>query len=189
MPKKTTETTLMPFEHIARSVLILRGQRVILDRDLPEIYGVSTGRLNEAVKRNARRFPEDFMFRLSAAEHAALISQTATSKPGRGGRRKLPWVFTEHGAIQAANVLNSDRAIEMGVYVVRAFVKLRELLASNKELAKRLDELEARIIRQFGTYDQAIAGILNTLRELMNAPQSKRRPIGFTADLDETSEG
>jgi hypothetical protein len=162
---------------------VLRGQRVILDADLAAIYGVTTGRLNEAVKRNAERFPEDFMFRLSAAEHAALISQIATSKPGRGGRRKLPWAFTEHGAIQAANVLNSPRAIAMGVYVVRAFVKLREMLASNAALARKLDELE----RKYKHHDEAIAAILSAIRELMNPPPSKRRPIGFTADLTEKS--
>jgi len=137
--------TLAAVGDITRSITVLRGHRVILDAELAAIYGVTTGRLNEAVKRNAERFPEDFMFRLSAAEHAALISQIATSKSGRGGRRKLPWAFTEHGAIQAANVLNSPPAIAMGVYVVRAFVQLRELLNSNKELAKRLDQLEARI--------------------------------------------
>ena len=126
----------VPVEQIARSILILRGQRVILDSDLALIYGVSTGRFNEAVKRNIARFPQDFMLRLSDAEHAALISQNATSKPGRGGRRKLPWAFTEHGAIQAANVLNSPRAIAMGVYVVRAFVQLRDLLTSNNALAQ-----------------------------------------------------
>jgi UDP-N-acetylmuramate-alanine ligase len=116
-----------------------------------------------------------------------LISQIATSKPGRGGRRKLPWAFTEHGAIQAANVLNSPRAIAMGLYVVRAFVKLRELLASNKELARRLDELEARIERniekKLATHDQAIAAMLSAIRQLMNPPPPKSRPIGFTADL------
>lgn len=96
----------VPVEHISRSILVLRGQRVILDSDLAVIYGVATGRLNEAVKRNAERFPEDFMFRLSAAEHAALLSQFAITTPVRGGRRQLPWAFTEHGAIQAANVLN-----------------------------------------------------------------------------------
>jgi hypothetical protein len=134
----------VPVEQISRSILILRGQRVILDSDLALIYGVSTGRLNEAVKRNIERFPQDFMLRLSDAEYAALISQIATSKPGRGGRRKLPWAFTEHGAIQAANVLNSPRAIAMGVYVVRAFVQLRDLLASNKALAQKLSELTYR---------------------------------------------
>ncbi len=158
---------------------------MILDSELAAIYGVSTGRLNEAVKRNGERFPQDFVFRLSAAEHTALISQIATSKTGRGGRRKLPWAFSEHGAIQAANVLNSPRAVAMGVYVVRAFVQLREFLASNKELAKRLDELEARLTQNLATHDQAIAGLLNTIRELMNPPAPKRRGIGFTADLTE----
>ena len=123
------------------------------------------------------------MFRLTAAEHAVLISQIAISTPSRGGHRKLPWAFTEHGAIQAANVLNSPRAVGMGVYVVRAFVKLRELLASNKELARRLDALEARIEKKLATHDQAIAAILSAIRELMNPPVPKRRPIGFTADL------
>jgi hypothetical protein len=174
---------LAPVGDITRSILVLRGHRVILDADLAAIYGVTTGRLNEAVKRNAERFPEDFMFRLSAAEHAALISQFATSKPGRGGRRKLPWAFTEHGAIQAANVLNSPRAIAMGVYVVRAFVRLRELLASNTALARKLDELE----RKYKHHDDAITAILSAIRELTHAPPPKRRGIGFTADLTEKS--
>jgi hypothetical protein len=165
---------------IARAISVLRGQRVILDADLARIYGVTTGRLNEAVKRNADRFPEDFMFRLSAAEHAALISQFATSKTGRGGRRKLPWAFTEHGAVQAANVLNSTRAIAMGVYVVRAFVRLREMLAANAPLAHKLNELE----RKLKHHDEAIAAILSAIRELMNPPPPKRRGIGFTADID-----
>ena len=174
---------LVPVEHISRSILVLRGQRIILDSDLAAIYGVTTGRLNEAVKRNAERFPEDFMFRLSAAEHTVLLSQFAITTPVRGGRRQLPWAFTEHGAIQAANVLNSPRAVAMGVYVVRAFVKLRELLASNKELARRLDELEARIEKKLAIHDEAIAAILSAIRQLMNPPAPKRRPIGFTADL------
>jgi hypothetical protein len=170
-----------PAGNITRSILVLRGHRVILDAELAAIYGVTTGRLNEAVKRNAERFPEDFMFRLSAAEHAALISQIATSKSGRGGRRKLPWAFTEHGAIQAANVLNSPHAIAMGVYVVRAFVQLRALLASNTALARKLDELE----RKYQHHDEAIAAILSAIRELMNPPEPKRRPIGFTVDIGE----
>jgi hypothetical protein len=173
----------VPVEQIARSILILRGQRVILDSDLALIYGVSTGRFNEAVKRNIARFPQDFMLRLSDAEHAALISQNATSKPGRGGRRKQPWAFTEHGAIQAANVLNSPRAIAMGVYVVRAFVQLRDLLASNKALAQKLSELEHTL----KNHDQAIAAILSAIRELLHPPVPKRRAIGFTADLEEKS--
>ena len=172
-----------PVESIARSIRIFRGQRVILDSDLAAIYGVTTGRFNEAVKRNLDRFPQDFMFPLTAAEYAALISQIATSKPGRGGRRKLPWAFTEHGAIQAANVLNSKLAVQMGVYVVRAFVQLRELLASNTALARKLNELEGKL----KNHDEAITAILSAIRELMNPPTPKRRPIGFTANLTEKS--
>ncbi|MBM0106990.1 ORF6N domain-containing protein [Steroidobacter sp. S1-65] len=176
---KNKDAALMPVEHISRSILVLRRQRVLLDRDLAEIYGVSTGRLNEAVKRNAARFPEDFMFQITEPELQNLRSQIAISS--WGGRRYRPFVFTEYGAIQAANVLRSPRAIEMSLYVVRAFVQLREMLVSNKELAHRLDELE----RKLSTHDQAITGILKTIRELMHTPAPKKRPIGFTANLDE----
>jgi hypothetical protein len=185
--KKRVRKSALPIEHITRAILVLRGQRVILDTELAAVYGVPTGRLNEAVKRNSERFPQDFVFRVSPAEHAALISQSATSKSGRGGRRKLPWAFTEYGAIQAANVLNSPRAVTMGVYVVRAFVQLRELLASNKELSRRVDELEARLEKKLSTHDETIAAILSAIRDLMNPPALKRRPIGFTAALDEKS--
>jgi hypothetical protein len=175
-------------EHIARSILVLRGQRVLLDTELADLYGVTTKRFNEQVRRNRERFPADFMFQLTAEEAEALRSQIATSKAvGRGGRRYLPYAFTEHGAIMAATVLNSPRAVEMSVYVVRAFVKLRELLVSNKELARRLDELEARIEKKLATHDQAIAAILSAIRQLMNPPPPKRRPIGFTADLSKKS--
>ena len=136
-------------------------------------YGVTTKRLNEQVKRNAERFPEDFMFQLTASKAPA----------GRGGRRSLPYAFTAHGALQAANVLNSPRAVEMSLYVVRAFVQLRELLSSNKELAKRLDQLEARIEKKLATHDDAIAAMLSAIRELMHPPAPKRRGIGFTADV------
>lgn len=175
---------LVPVEHISRSILILRGQRVILDSHLAAIYGVTTGRLNEAVKRNAKRFPEDFMFQLSREEAERSRSHFAILNAGRGSNVKyLPHAFTEHGAIQAANVLNSPRAIEMGVYVVRAFVRLRNLLASNTALARKLDELE----RKYQHHDDAIKAILSAIRELMNPPEPKRRPIGFTADLSEKS--
>jgi hypothetical protein len=182
---KIKNSAVIPVEHIARSILILRSQRVLLDAELAALYGVTTTRLNQQVRRNLRRFPGDFMFQLSAEEHTTLMLQNATSKPGRGGRRKLPLAFTEHGAIMAATVLNSERAVEMSIYVVRAFVQLRDLLASNKELAKRLDELEIRIMRKLATHDQAITGMLRTIRELMNPPAPKRRGIGFTADFDE----
>ncbi len=181
MARPKRSGALVPVEHITQSILVLRGHRVILDRDLAAIYGVTTGRLNEAIKRNTRRFPEDFTFQLTAEESEHLRSHFAISS--WGGRRYRPYAFTEHGAIQAANVLNSARAIDMGVYVVRAFVKLRELLASNKDLARRLDELEARIQKKLTTHDEAITAMLSAIRQLMNPPQPKRRGIGFTADL------
>ncbi|KAB2929243.1 MAG: ORF6N domain-containing protein, partial [Rhodocyclaceae bacterium] len=131
-------------------------------------------------RRNSERFPGDFMFALEQDEWEALRSQFATLKTGRGQHRKyLPYVFTEHGAIMAATVLNSPRAVEVSIFVVRAFVQLRELLAGHKELAKRLDELEARIERKLMTHDQAIAGILDAIRQLMAPPPTKKRPIGF----------
>ena len=152
-----------------------------IDADLAELYAVPTKRLNEQVKRNAERFPEDFVFRLTAKELEALNrSQFATGSQKHRDPRFTPFAFTEHGAIMAANVLNSPRAVEMSVYVVRAFVRLREVIASNKELAKRLDELEARIERKLSTHDQAISGILDAIRQLMAPPPvSKKRPIGF----------
>lgn len=177
----------LPKAAVTRAILVQRCQRAILNRDLAALYGVTTKRLNEAVKRNAARFPEDFMFRLSAEEAAVLRSQFATSKTpardGRGGARYQPFAVTEHGAIQAANVLSSQRAVEMGVHVVRASVQLRELLASNQELAKRLDQLEARLDKKLVSHDEAIAAILSAIRQLMHPPPAKRRGIGFTADI------
>jgi hypothetical protein len=179
---KTKRAIPVVVEQIGRSILVVRGQRVILDRELAAIYGSTTKRLNEQVKRNRDRFPEDFMFQLTAEEADRSRSQIATLKNGRGQNIKYrPYVFTEHGAIQAANVLNSPRAIAMGVYVVRAFVQLRELLASNTALARKLNELEDKL----KNHDEAITAILSAIRELMNPPPPKRRPIGFTANLDE----
>ena len=177
------KTNPVSVERITQAIVVLRGQRVLLDSDLAAIYGVTTGRLNEAVKRNIARSPEDFMFRLSAPEYGALISQIATSNPGRGGRRKLPWAFTQHGAIQAANVLNSPRAVAMGIYVVRAFVMLRELLTTNRELTAKLDELEVRLGKKLTEHDKAIAAILVAIRELMRPAEPVRRGIEFTVDL------
>jgi hypothetical protein len=143
-----------------------------------------TKRLNEQVKRNRDRFPEDFMFQLTAEEAERSRSQIATLNSGRGQNIKYrPYAFTEHGAIQVANVLNSPRAIAMGVYVVRAFVHLRDLLASNKALAQKLNDLEHKL----RNHDEAIAAILSAIRELMNSPPPKRRGIGFTADIHEKS--
>jgi hypothetical protein len=177
---RNTDVVRRP-ELIADSILILRGQRVILDRELAELYGVTTKRLNEQVKRNRSRFPEDFMFRLSKAEVGLLNrSQFATGSQRHRDPRFPPYAFTEHGAIMAASVLNSPRAIEMSIFVVRTFVRLREILASNEELATRLDELE----RKLATHDQAITGILKAIRELMTPPPSKKRSIGFV-ELEE----
>jgi len=156
-------------------ILILRRQKVILDTALADLYNVPVKRLNEQTKRNRKRFPADFMFQLTPKENRSLRSQFATSNMGRGGRRSLPYAFTEHGALMAATVLKSEEAVEMSVFVVRAFVRLRELLAANKELAVRIGELE----EQVGTHDGAIQGILHAIRKLMNPPRVRRRKIGF----------
>jgi phage regulator Rha-like protein len=145
----------------------------MLDTDLSKLYATTTKRLNEQVKRNRDRFPSDFMFQLSKEEWDSLRSQTATSKKGRGGRRVPPYAFTEHGAIMAANVLNSPRAVEMSVHVVRAFVRLREVIASHQELVKRVDDLEAR-------YDEQFKEVFDAIRQLMAPPEAKpKRKIGF----------
>jgi hypothetical protein len=180
---KPLPTVALPVERIESRILLVRGQKAILDADLASLYGVTTKRLNEQVRRNAERFPDDFMFQLAPEEWAVLRSRFATSNEGRGGRRYAPYAFTEHGAIMAATVLNAPRAIEVSVFVVRAFVRLRELLATNKELAAKLTELE----RKLTTHDQAIAGLINAMRELMKPPATKKRPIGFVAPEDKKS--
>lgn len=169
---------LPPAERIVRAIRVLRGQKILLDADLALLYGVETRRLNEQVRRNRERFPDDFMFQLTANEFGNLKSQFATSS--WGGRRKLPFAFTEHGAIMAATVLNSARAIEMSIYVVRVFVQLRELLASNKELAAKLDELERRV----GAHDRVIVDLVNAIRDHMQAPEPEARPIGFVIPVE-----
>ena len=175
------KAALVPAARIERAILVVRGQKVMVDADLAALYGVPTKRLNEQVKRNSARFPEDFVFRLTPAEVEALNrSQFATGSERHRNPRFPPYAFTEHGAIQAANVLNSARAIEMSVHVVRAFVRLRELIASNKELAAKLDQLEKKL----GTHDQAIAGIMQAIRQLMTPPEPKKRPIGFVVPED-----
>ena len=177
-------TNLQPIELIASKILIIRGQKVMIDADLAELYGVPTKRLNEQVKRNPARFPDDFMFQLTEAEKQEVVANCDHLNKLKFSKT-LPFAFTEHGAIQAANVLNSPQAAEVGVYVVRAFVRLRELLASNKELAQRLDELEQRIERKLETHDQAITGLINTLRQMMTPPETKKRPIGFIHPTDD----
>ncbi len=179
---------LIPQELIERKILLIRGQRVMLDSDLAKVYGVMTRRLNEQVKRNAERFPDDFSFVLTDEEVTSLMSQIATSKKGRGGRRKMPRVFTEHGAIMAANVLNSPVAIRASVQVVRAFVRLRQLLATHKELADKLAELEKKVV----WHDAEIQAIFEAIKQLAElpaepsselppepTPEEPKRRIGF----------
>lgn len=172
MPKLAA---IVPAERIESRILLIRGNKVILDSDLSDLYGVDTKRLNEQVKRNSRRFPPGFMFRLTSREVKALRSQFATSNLQRGGRRYRPYVFTEHGVIMAASVLNTARAINASIYVVRAFVKLRQMYGAQKEIARKLAELEKRI----QGHDQEITALFDAIRELMNPPAKRAKPIGF----------
>jgi hypothetical protein len=167
---------------IAQRILVLRGQRVLLDADLAELYGVPTSRLNQQVRRNRKRFPADFIFQATNQELANLMLQFATSS--WGGTRKPPVAFTEQGAIMAATVLNSPRAVEMSVYVVRAFVKLREVLASNTELARKLEALEKSVATLDARTRRQFEEVYRAIRALMAPAKPKTRPIGFTADLD-----
>ena len=167
---------LIPVESIQQLILLIREEKVIIDADLALLYGVSTRRLNEQVKRNVERFPEDFVFQLTKVEADSLRSHFATLKTGRGRHRKyLPYVFTEHGTLMAASVLNTPRAVAVSVYVVRAFVKLREMLSTQKKLAERFAELENKLT----THDQQIQTILAAIRQLMNPPAPPKRRIGF----------
>jgi hypothetical protein len=154
-------------------ILLIRGHRVILDQDLAELYGVETRRLNEQIKRNPERFPIDFMFQLTTKEWANLKSQFATSS--WGGRRTTPYAFTEHGAVMAASVLTSPEAVEASVFVVRAFIAMRDALASTQALARKLLELE----RKVGGHDETIVALVGAIRQLMETPAPKKRKIGF----------
>jgi len=163
-------------ETVEQLILLIRGQKVILDADLAALYEVETRRLNEQVKRNKKRFPEDFMFQLTRDEWGILKSQIATSRYGWGGRRYPPYAFTEHGAIMAASVLNSSRAIEVSVYIVRAFVKLREMLATHKQLVRKLNELEKKLT----SHDTQILSLVKAIQELTAPSLPHKRPrVGF----------
>ena len=180
---------LIPIERIERAIFLIRGQRVILDADLAKLYGVPTFRFNEAFKRNRHRFPDDFAFRLTVAEFADLRSQTASaqemvnssqfamSSSRHRGIVHRPWAFTEHGALMAANILRSKQAGQVSVFVVRAFVRLRALLGTHKELDKKLAELERRV----ESHDAHIQSLFEAIRRLMTPPRAKPRRIGFRA--------
>jgi hypothetical protein len=167
-----TKTDLISSEQIEKAIYLIRDEKVMLDRDLALLYGVQTKILNRAVKRNLARFPMDFMFQLTEDEAEALRFQIGTSNKGRGGRRYLPYVFTEQGVAMLSTVLNSERAIVVNIEIMRAFVKLRQLLASNTDLARRLDELESR-------YDKQFKIVFVAIRQLMAKPARDRKEIGF----------
>ncbi len=151
-----TSKSLIPVERIEKSILLIRGHKVMLDADLAELYGVTTGRLNEQVRRNKERFPKDFGFQLTTDEFEILISQFATSKSGRGGRRKRPWAFTEHGILMLSSVLRSKRAIQVNIQIMRAFVRMRQLLASHKGLMEKILAMEKKYDKQFKIVFEAI---------------------------------
>jgi hypothetical protein len=159
---------------MAQAIRFVREERVLLDFDLARLYGVTTGNLNKAVRRNRDRFPGDFMFQLSAEETKSLIFQFGISK-GRGGRRHFPYAFTEQGVAMLSSVLNSERAVKVNIAIMRAFVKLRQTLETNRELARKFSELEKRV----GKHDEEIDAILEVIRQLMAPPEKSRREIGF----------
>ena len=170
--------SIVPSEIIQNKIYLIHGKKVMLDSDIAELYGVSTKRLNEQVRRNIDRFPEDFMFILSKEESDSLRSQFATLKKGRGQHSKyLPYAFTEHGAIMAATILNSPRAVEMSIFIVRAFVKLREMFIQHKDLKHKIEEMEKK-------YDSQFKIVFNAIKELMAPPEKQVRKIGFKIEKE-----
>src|SRR6476646_1925403 len=165
---------LIVIRQVAKVIRVFRGEKVLLDFDLAPLYGVTTGNLNKAMRRNRERFPADFMFQLTAAEAESLIFQFGRAK-GRGGRRHRPYAFTEQGVAMLSSVLNSPRAVKVNIAIMRAFVKLRQTLETNRELAQKFTELQQRV----GKHDEEIAAIINAIRQLMAPPERSRREIGF----------
>ena len=159
-------------QRIESRIYLVRGKKIMIDSDLADLYDVPTKRLNEQVRRNKDRFPSDFMFQLTLEEAENLRSQFATSSSGYGGRRNLPYAFTEHGALMLASVLRSERAIQTSIFVVRAFSRLRHLLASHEEIERKLLELERK-------YDAQFQSVFEAIRQLMFSPPKQQRPIGF----------
>jgi phage regulator Rha-like protein len=180
---KTTKPTAIsllpvPVELIERCIFLIRGQKVMLDTDLAELYQVPTKVLNQAVKRNLDRFPQDFMLQLTNEEVVSLRSQFVTSNLGRGGRRYLPYAFTEHGVAMLSSVLNSQRAVQMNILIIRAFVKLREMLATHKDLARKMEDVE----RQQKEHGQQLAAVYSIVKRLIDVPPKPQIPIGFRTD-------
>ena len=174
MPSKAIE--LVAEERVLKSIIVIRGEKVILDSDLAQLYDVETRRLNEQVRRNIDKFPKDFMFQLTKDEFLNLKSQIATSSSGWGGRRKPPLVFTEHGALQAANVLNSKIASKMSVFIIRAFVRLRELALNNEKLAMKVEQLENRV----SDHDEILIDLIKEIKKIIDTPKPrKKNVVGF----------
>ena len=173
---KRPDKALIPQERIERRILLIRGQKVMLDYDLAELYDVEVKRLNEAVKRNSTRFPPDFMFQLTRDEYANLRSQIATSSSGWGGRRRSPYAFTQEGVAMLSSVLRSDRAVQVNVEIMRAFVRLRSLIATHADLARKMDQLEKK-------YDAQFKVVFDAIRALMEPPASgRKKPVGYLAE-------
>ena len=170
----TTTAAMIATETVARRILLIRGHKVMLDADLAELYGVPTKVLNQAVRRNIQRFPADFMFQLDKVEKEQVVTNCDHLAKLKFSPTP-PYAFTEHGALMLGNVLKSDRAVEISLLVVRAFVELREMLSTHKELAAKFEVLEQKI----GSHDQAIAGLIDAIRQLMSTPAQNQHPIGF----------
>ena len=175
MAKQQSRQVEVVPEQIDSLVHIVRGQRVMLDLDLARLYGVTTAALNQAVRRNADRFPDDFAYQLTQQEFTALISQTVISKPGRGGHRKLPWAFTEHGVAMLSSVLRSPTAVRVNIEIMRAFIRLRRLMATPGELVEQL----TRLAQTVQLHDERIRSIIQALKAMQEKPEPPRRPIGF----------
>jgi hypothetical protein len=165
---KSKKTFVVPIERIASAIYLIRGEKVMLDSDLAELYGVETRVLVQAVKRNIERFPDDFCFQLNNEEFQRLISQTVTSNAGRGGRRKPPWGFTEHGVLRLSGVLRSKRAAKVNIAIMRTYVLMRKMLATNEELARKVSE-----------HDRHIANLYEHVEKLLAPSSKKKRPIGY----------
>ena len=177
---KKSQTSMVPVERIERQILLVRGHKVMLDKDLAALYGVPTKSLIRAMKRNAARFPSDFVFQLTGNEFQVLRYQIGTSKSGSGGRRYSPYAFTEHGAVMIASLLNSPIAVAASIAVVRAFVRLRELLSTNEQFRRKLDDIE----RKLSDHDEKIAIAFDAIRQLMDKPESEtpRPRIGYESE-------
>jgi len=172
-----SQNAIVPPALISQKIFFVRGTRVMLDADLARLYGVATKNLNKAVKRNASRFPSDFMFQLSPKELHSLGFQSGTSKPGRGGRRYVPYAFTEQGVAMLSSVLRSSRAVQVNVAIMRTFVRLREMLITHEELRRKIDAMEKR-------YDARFQAVFETIRQMLETPIPAKKPIGFHARLE-----